>query len=268
MLKNYIGQAIDLTGDRYLNPTPAIYDNGVHNRNVSQITSIAIHHDASPRPHDYDSRARYQSEAEGHYNRLGPGLQYHVKIDNVGQIFYIRPFTTWLYSVGTAENVTCLAICLDGNFENQQPTREQLEALYQLLENLCEQHPEFPATWPDVRPHQDYSSTACCGANLRSRIYPIQSKATAADHLLNQGEFDWPSLQPDYKVSVTGTLPSPLIPTPPVGSTTEPTPSPTPAPTPAPVEQAHDYGKENNDLLKQLLSLVQSIWDKLKSIFK
>src|SRR6476620_11254094 len=124
-MKQYLSEAIDLTGDSYLNPVPAVYDNGVHNRSVGQITSISIHHDASPRPHDYDSIARYHQEAAEHYARLGPGLQYFAKIDNVGQIFYIRPFTTWLYAVGSAENVTTLPICLDGNFETQQPTREQ-----------------------------------------------------------------------------------------------------------------------------------------------
>jgi hypothetical protein len=42
------------------------------------------------RPHDYDSAARYRTEAAAHYLRLGPGLQYHYKIDNVGTIFQTR----------------------------------------------------------------------------------------------------------------------------------------------------------------------------------
>lgn len=189
---------VDLTGNTYINPVGTPYGDGTgtHQRAVSQITSIAVHHNASQRIHDYDSVAQYMSEAAYHYSHLGPGLQYHVTIDNTGTIFYTRPFTTWLYAVGSAENVTTINVCLDGNMENQQPTREQLEALYQLLEELCERHPEFPATWPNVRPHQSYTATACCGANLRDRIYAIQDKASAQAQLLNQGEFDWPSLQP------------------------------------------------------------------------
>ena len=205
----------DLTGDRYLNPVGAAYSDGTgtHQRNVGQITSISIHHDAVVRPHDYDSVARYRNEAAAHYNRLGPGLQYHYKIDNTGEIFKTRPHTTWLYVVGSSENVTNIAICLDGNFENQEPTREQFEALYQLLEELCERHPEFPATWPDVRPHADFSPTDCCGANLRNLIYPIKDKASAQANLLNRGTYDWPELQPS--------APAPA-----------PTPTPTPVPTP------------------------------------
>lgn len=189
---------VDLTGDSYINPRGAVYGDGsgTHQRAVGSITSIAIHHDAVVRPHDYDSAARYRTEAAAHYLRLGPGLQYHYKIDNTGTIFQTRPHTTWLYAVGTSENTSTINVCLDGNFETQQPTREQLEALYQLIEELCTKHPEFPATWPDVRPHADYSATACCGASLRDRIYPIKDMTTAQAQLLNQGSFDWPELQP------------------------------------------------------------------------
>lgn len=304
-MKNYIGEIVDLTGDGYLNPRGAAYGDGsgTHQRSVGAITSISIHHDASIRPHDYDSVARYRSEAQGHYNRLGPGLQYHYKIDNVGQIFAIRPLTTWLYAVGSSENTSMIAICLDGNFESQMPTKEQFEALYQLLENLCEQHPEFPATWPDVRSHNDYSATACCGANLRGRILAIQNKATAQAQLLNVGEYDWP----EYQNIPTLPPPAPVVPTPTppsvqisyrvfkdgkqIGAYTleanawnkykaeggkivdqnnndvteqlkakyDPAPTaPSQTPTP-PVTEAHDFGEENNTLLKQILALLKQV---------
>lgn len=200
----------DLKGDSYLNPAwPG------HNRNVSTITSISVHHNAIQRGHDYDSVAQYRNEAASHYNSLGPGLQYHFCIDNVGEIFAVRPLTTWLHVVGSSENTSCIAICLDGNFENQQPTREQFEALYQLLEELCERHPEFPAVWKDVRPHCDYSSTACCGANLRNKIYAIQDKTSAQAQLLNQGIFDWPEYQPSAPTPPPPPAPQPPTPTPP-----------------------------------------------------
>lgn len=302
-MKDYIGNIIDLTGDTYLNPQwPG------HTRNVNTITSISIHHDASVRPHDYDSVARYRNEAAYHYQTLGPGLMYTYKIDNVGQIYQVRPLTTWLHVVGSGENVTCIAICLDGNFENQQPTKEQFEALYQLLENLCEQHPEFSATWPDVRPHCDYSATACCGANLRNRIFAIQNKTTAQAQLLNVGEYDWPQ----YQNVPTLPPPAPVIPTPTPPSVVisyrvikdgkqigayaleknawnkykaeggkiidqnnndvtaqlvakyDP-PAP---PEDKPAVPAHDYGQENNGLLKQILELLTNLINKIGGIFK
>lgn len=216
-MKNYLSEAINLTGDSYINPRGALYSDGsgTHQRALSAIKSISIHHDAAFREHDYNTVDRIRSEAASHYNRLGPGLQYHAVIDNVGQIFYTRDMTTWLYVVGSSENTSCLAIKLDGNFETQQPTREQLESLYQLLEDWCENKPAFVATWPDVRPHCDYSSTACCGANLRNKIYAIQDKTSAQAQLLNQGEFDWPSLQPNAPTPPPPPAPQPPAPTPP-----------------------------------------------------
>ncbi|HMS92381.1 MAG TPA: peptidoglycan recognition family protein, partial [Candidatus Saccharibacteria bacterium] len=301
-MKNYIGQVINLTGDSYLNPPWS-----GHSRNVGTITSISIHHNAIQRAKDYDSVALYRNEAASHYQNLGPGLQYHYTIDNVGQIFAIRPHTTWLHAVGSAENTTMLAICLDGNFENQQPTREQFEALYQLLENLCEQHPEFPATWPDVRSHNDYSATACCGANLRGRIFAIQDKASAQAQLLNVGEYDWPQ----YQSVPTLPPPAPVIPTPAPPSVqisyrvfkdgkqigayaleknawnkykaeggrimdqnnNDVTDQliakyePVAPPVVPPPEQDHDYAQENNGILKQILAIVTEILNKIKGIF-
>lgn len=204
-MKNY--PTVDLTGDAYLNPAwPG------HYRNLNQITSISVHHDASIRPHDYDSVARYKQEAAEHYNRLGPGLQYGYKIDNVGTIFKIRPHNMWLYNVGSAENVTNLAICLDGYFHapyNQKPTREQYEALGQLLVKLCEQSPEFPATYENVRPHRDYSATACPGDTFAGWVYAVKDKATATS-VPSDAVYDWPELQPS----------------------TPPPPPPSPVPTP------------------------------------
>lgn len=192
-MKQYLNEMIDLTGDTQLNPAWA-----GHTRNVNTIKSISIHHDAANRPHDYDSIARYRREASYHTQTLGPGIQYHYKIDNVGQIFKLRPLITWLHVVGSNENTSTIAICLDGYFhapQNQIPTREQYEALGQLLIELCENHPEFPATYPDVRPHRDYSSTACPGDRLAPWVYAIQSKADVLN-IPAEAVYDWPEYQP------------------------------------------------------------------------
>lgn len=217
-MKNYLAEMVDLRGDGYLNPGWS-----GHSRSNSQITHVAVHHDASIRPHEYDSVARYRSEAAEHYKRLGPGLQYHYKIDNTGTIFKIRDHSMWLYAVGSAANVNTINICLDGYFHapyNQKPTREQYEALSQLVVNLCEEHPEFPATYPDVWAHRSFSSTACCGDLLVPYVFNIHDKASA-QAIPADAVYDWPSLQPN--------------PTPP--------PTPTPVPTPPPVDNHPEYEK-------------------------
>lgn len=264
-MKDYLAELIDMTSDGYLNPTPAVYDNGTHNRSESIITSIAVHHDASNRPHDYDSVARYKSEAAEHYNRLGPGLQYHYKIDNVGQIFRIRPHTVWLYALGSQENVTSINICLDGYFhppQNQQPTREQYEALKQLLDWLCTHNPQFPADQADVHPHRYFQATACCGDMLVPFVE--EYRTSNGNPAIPNVPYDWPSYQPVPPTPVP--IPPPPDPTPP--SPPDPTPVPQPTPPPTPPVPSHDWGEENNSLLKQILGLVQWLVDKLKAIFK
>ena len=214
-MKTY--QVVDLRGDSYLNPSW-----GGHTRALSQATHIAVHHDASVRPHSYDSIARYRSEASEHYKRLGPGLQYHFKIDNVGTIYQIRDLSMWLYAVGSPANVNTVNICLDGYFHppyNQQPTREQYEALSQLLVKLCENTPSIPATYPQVWAHRSFSSTACCGDKLVPYVFQISNKATAEN--IPNVPYDWPDLQP---------------------STPAPTPQPTPEPTP-PADNRPEYEK-------------------------
>lgn len=180
---------VNLQGDGYLNPSwPS------HQRSVGAIKHIAIHHDAVQRPHSYDSVARYRGEAREHYNRLGPGLQYHYKIDNVGTIYHIRPVTTWLYAVGTNANTSTVHICLDGYFHapyNQNPTREQYEALSQLIIRLTG---ELRVPYANVWGHRSFKSTACPGDILAPYVFQISSKATAEN--IPNVPYDWPELQP------------------------------------------------------------------------
>lgn len=257
-----IYEQVDLTGDGYLNPVGAAYGDGsgTHQRSAEIITSISVHHDASPRPHDYNSVERYHQEAAAHYNRLGPGLQYHYKIDNTGVIFKIRPLETWLYVVGSPENKTCIAICLDGYLHNdnlnlgQDPTREQYEALGQLLTYLCEERPDFKATWPDVRSHSGYSSTACCGNRFAPWVIAINTKADALNIPANAA-YDWPTEQP----ATDQPTPSP---TPPVAP---PPPATTPDP---PAKPADSHLEERVSALEKLVNTIFGFLSRWKTFNK
>jgi len=183
----------DVRGDTYLNP--AWPDEA---RSGNSITKIVVHHDASIRAHDYDSMARYRSEAAAHYQRLGPGLQYHFKIDNTGEIFWIRPFEVATYHSGDYNvNRTSVAICVDGYFHpepNQVPTREQYEALKQLLDWLCTKNPQFPADQNDVYAHREITPTACCGNTLFPFV--VDYRNSNGNPSIPNVAFDWPSMQP------------------------------------------------------------------------
>lgn len=196
----------DLTGDKYLNPA------GPESRPVGNITRIIVHHDAVVRPHDYDSVARIRSEAAGHYNSLGPGLQYHYSIDNVGEIFHVRSHDRTLWHCGNLPwNRTSIAIKLDGYFHaphNQRPTREQYEALKQLLDKLCTQHPEFPAVQANVYGHREASPTACPGDTFFPFV--VEYRNSGGNVGIPNVPYDWPEFQTP---ELTPSAPTPIPPT-------------------------------------------------------
>jgi len=125
---------------------------------------LVLHHDAVFRPNRYDSLKRYISQANYHISKGWPGLAYTYRIDNVGDIFYCNDEDTILWHSGTAKgNNNGIAICLDGNFEKQNPTEKQLKALDWLLRELMNR---YNLTRNDVLGHRELKPTACPGKNL------------------------------------------------------------------------------------------------------
>jgi len=268
-MKNYIQEMFyDVRSDATLNPAPP------ETRPVKNITSIIVHHDAVVRAHDYDTMARLRQEAAGHTRTLGPGLQYHYSIDNVGEIFWCRDHEATLWNSGDlAVNRTSIAVKLDGYFHspiNQQPTREQLEALNQLLDKLCTQHPEFPATTGDVYGHRQIVATACPG----DLLFPYVDEYRRTGNITIPGHigYDWPSFQPE---AVTP------APTPPPAPTPASPPEPTPVPVTPPVVISPEVKNlqkdvdsiklgqvEQTNLLKRILEAVKAILTKITGVFK
>lgn len=192
-------------------------------RPLSAITIISDHWDAQHRPHAYNSLARYVSQANYHINKdwgggaRGDGLQYHLKVDNVGDIYVTRDFEHVLWNISNA-NYNGIGICWDGT-TGQNPTREQAEAFEKLHKVLTTQCPEFPAGRANIKGHQEIpsNSTACPGTFMT----PVREYRASGNVNEAQYPYDYP--------------PAPA-PKPPV-----PTPEPTPVPKPAewkPIEGA------------------------------
>lgn len=161
-------------------------------RPYNAITKIAVHWDAQFRPHEYDSVARYISQANYHINTGGDGLFYHFKIDNVGDIFQCRNIDEVLWNVGGDANYYTLAVCIDCGGD-QLPTREQMEALKILLDDLCTQHPEFPADRDDVMGHREFTQTACPGDRIMNAVWSYRSSGTIPCEDL---PYDWKTPTP------------------------------------------------------------------------
>lgn len=138
-------------------------------RPLKSISIIAIHHDADRRTHSYDSIARYRQQAFYHINKdwgggyHGDGLMYAMRIDNVGELFITRDLEELLWHISD-KNYVGVGICLDGTL-GDGCTREQAETLQKVLDVLCYQTPEIPASQKNVLGHKEIPSnnTACPG---------------------------------------------------------------------------------------------------------
>ncbi|MDB6124995.1 MAG: hypothetical protein JWQ71_3988 [Pedosphaera sp.] len=92
-----------------------------------------------------------------------PDVPYHYYVDckgNIGEgreIKYVGDTNTEYDPTGH------ILIVLEGNFENEQPTPEQLAALHRLVAWLS-YHWHIPAA--QIKGHQDYAKTLCPGSHL------------------------------------------------------------------------------------------------------
>lgn len=127
-------------------------------RNLSQISQIVVHHSASS-THMAADFARWHVEDRG-----WPGMGYHFAIEKDGSIVMGNPLTNISYHT-SGENTKSVGIVLSGNFNNEQPTPEQLESLDKLIAYLRQELPQ-PL---EVYGHRDFKATSCPGANL----YPL-----------------------------------------------------------------------------------------------
>jgi len=128
-------------------------------RKESRITHIVIHHSAT-RKGTPEQFARY------HVGRGWPGIGYHYVIARNGVIYKTNPVLKTTYHCKGANSFS-IGICVVGNFQEQKPSRKQLEALRGLIDEL---------QWATARigledglevlAHCDLSHTSCPGDHL------------------------------------------------------------------------------------------------------
>jgi len=64
-------------------------------------------------------------------------------------------------------------VVLEGNFENEEPSGEQLRSLQAIALWLAVSH---KVAVSDIKAHNDYASTACPGKKLKSQLPPLRTK--------------------------------------------------------------------------------------------
>lgn len=133
--------------------------------------SITVHHSAmaDPRPLSgsvQDSAGAVRDIQHAHMSAQSYGdIGYHFLIDPSGRVFEGRELVWQGAHAGGQNNVENIGICLIGNFENERPTRQALDSLERLVEELSERYSIDPH---NVVPHSHWKNTACPGRYLES----------------------------------------------------------------------------------------------------
>ena len=139
----------------------------IHSKN-----HIVIHHAVTDQDiRDLSGDCGYMRMIQGwHFNNGWIDIGYNYIITASGRIFEGRG----LLAVGahaTGHNSWGVGICLQGNFEAQQPTQAQWENLKQLVNYICG---EASISKSEIYGHRDFDSTACPGQNLYSRLAELR----------------------------------------------------------------------------------------------
>jgi hypothetical protein len=145
---------------------PALMD-----KNVGGYSRITVHHSADAHPVELDGSAARTYEAardiqrahmngkETHYGDIG----YHFLIDPSGRVLEGRKLMWQGAHAKGDNNVRNVGICLIGNFDEDKPTQDALNALKSLLEDLRK---TYDIDRQMVYGHRDLRGTRCPGENL------------------------------------------------------------------------------------------------------
>ena len=126
---------------------------------------IIIHHTAST------SEMTVESIHQQHLNQGWAGIGYNLYINKQGEVWEGRPEEM---SGAQCEgyNSVSIGVCLSGNFEIEQPTEKQIEALKEIIGYLRTKYPNA-----EIVGHKDLNATACPGKNLYSQLGSIIANA-------------------------------------------------------------------------------------------
>ena len=133
-----------------------------YDREEKDIEKIVVHHSAIKMDKRLSDETLLDQIMRVHVGHDWPGLSYHYVICPNGHIHKCNEHTdiTWHDTI----NNDSLGILVCGYFHpdvNDEPTKEQLISLKELLDWLCTENPQFPADEEDVVGHRDRSATAC-----------------------------------------------------------------------------------------------------------
>ena len=139
--------------------------------NRSETDQVVIHHTGNPTDDDLSAAEINASHKARGWSCIG----YHYVIRKDGTVEIGRPhWTAGAHAYGHNSHTIGVHVC--GNFEEAEPTSEQIESTAMLLANLCADY-GLSIDRDTIVGHHELMSTACPGRNLFAQMDTIVGKA-------------------------------------------------------------------------------------------
>lgn len=142
---------------------------------MTNIHRITVHHDGMTpdwATSERDCAARIDLIRRAHQNQGWGDIGYHYVIDRSGRVWEARPLVFQGAHVRD-HNPGNIGVLCTGNFEQQQPSRAQVDSLVAHLRRLMQSH-RVPAS--RVYTHQELGPTACPGRALQSYMATVRRR--------------------------------------------------------------------------------------------
>lgn len=131
------------------------------------VERLTVHHTAHLMDDNAEAPRLMQSWQQYHQSRGWPDIAYHYLVDLNGHVYAGRD-PAFRGDTGTEYDPTGhFLVSLQGNFQEQDVTPEQLASLVDVLAAASQQYGVSPET---IAGHKDYAATACPGTALYAYI--------------------------------------------------------------------------------------------------
>lgn len=124
------------------------------------ISHLTVHHSATLAPDARSAPARIRGYQAYHQSRGFPDIAYHFIIDRAGNVYEGRSLDFAGSTFTRYDPSGHFLPLLDGNFEEQAPSPEQMDALVEVLAWASDRYGIDPER---VEAHRDLATTACPG---------------------------------------------------------------------------------------------------------
>lgn len=142
---------------------------------MKPVTHLTVHHDGLSPFASTDERsvaARIELIRRSHQARGWGDIGYHFVVDRAGRVWQARPLL-WQGAHVKNRNEGNIGVLVLGNFERQQPSDPQLQALAAHLTAICGVYRLSPRA---VLTHREWpgAETLCPGRNLQGRMAAVR----------------------------------------------------------------------------------------------